>query len=242
MWRDSALCETPAMPDLGFDGLHLYEQMLLLMLDDEKGTFDKRAQVSLTLVAAADAELFLSGRLGLAPKGSTSVVRVEDPMPTRDPVLDACLEVIATGRRAAPLHAWIPRQSRIRRLRGMAAESLASRGIVRVDEHAVLGIFPTRRYPEVEGGPEADLIAALETAVFTDTDDVDRRVRLLVSLADANGILRRRYGRARMRERSRRIEQLTSEIAIGAALKRAIDEVNATLASVATTSAVAAGS
>jgi hypothetical protein len=230
------------MPDLRFDGLHLYEQMLLLMLDDEKGTFDKRAQVSLTLVAAADADLFLSGRLGLVPTGSTSVVRVEDPTPTHDPVLDACMEVIAAGRRPAPLHAWIPRQSRIRRLRGMAAESLASRGIVRVDEHAVLGIFPTRRYPEVGGSPEADLIAALETAVFTDTDDIDRRVRLLVSLADANGILRRRYGRARMRERSRRIEQLTSETAIGAALKRAIDEVNATLASVATTSAVAAGS
>ena len=207
--------------------LRLYEQLLLLALHDEKGTL-QRPSADLAVAAAAMTDLIRTGRVSVEDSNK-ALVDVTDPSPTGDRVLDECLDKIRAGKRRASLKTWIERLSRIKDLRHAAAGRLVDRGIVRVEEKSTLGLFSSTRYPEVDPVPEEQLVARLREAIFTDSVDVDGRTCLLVSLANATNLLDRVFDAKKIRRRKERIELLADDESIGAATKRALDALNASV-------------
>ncbi len=208
--------------------LFLHEEILLLALHDQRGTIINE-NYNYAMAGAALAELLLSHRIGLAPQGRKQLVTLVSDQPLGDPVLDECLEKVATAKRPGTLESWVERFTAIGQLHHRVAQQLCRRGILRADEDKVLLIFTRRTYPEIDHEPEQEIIARLHAAIFTDTTDIDPRTVALVSLAQQSGLLRTLFGKQELKAREVRLKQLTSGELTGQATKAAIEAMQAAI-------------
>jgi hypothetical protein len=67
----------------------------------------------------------------------------------------------------------------------------------------------------------------MEEAIFTDTPNVEARTAILISLANATGLLKPVFDRKRLKARKDRIEELTSGEFAGAAAQAAVQAATA---------------
>lgn len=206
--------------------LRLYEEILLLELDDEKGTSSCGSMYAQAMGGAVVAELMLEGRIRLG-EDKKRRVEVIDQKPVGDPLLDAVLADMAAAKKPKQGSEWVAKVAGKGKLKAEVAGRLVAAGVLRQEEAKVLGIFPTAHYPARDPGPEREVRARLYRAVCTDTQDVDARTIVLVALADAGGLLSRVIEKPRLKERKERIKAITSGHAVRAVTQEAIDAVRA---------------
>ncbi len=200
--------------------LHLYEEILLLALRDEEGTFST-GFVEFAVAGAVLAELLLDERIFIAdPK--RNLIDHRHPAPTGDPVMDECLEKVTSATRRARLSNWVSRLSNIPKLKQKVAARLCERGIIEADEDKVLFIFPRKIYPEINPEPEREIIQRLKNALADDKKDLDPRTVILISIADGTGLLGQNLGEKVVREKKKRIEKIVSGEATGSATRDVI--------------------
>ncbi len=208
--------------------LYLHEEIMLLVLRDEQGTIEFGAWYNQAVGAAVLSELLLAERIEVEV-GKKRMVNVLDDRPLGEPVIDACLEKIATAKRRASATNWVSRFGNLKQLKHRVAQGLCRRGILRADEDKVLLLFSRRIYPELNPGPERQLIGCLRQAIFSDVEPDDIRTVVLVSLANACDLLKYTFDKKQLKGRSKRIEQLSNGDLIGSAAKEAIQAVQAAL-------------
>jgi len=219
--------------------LSLSEEVLLLALRDREGTVKAGSFYTYALGAAILADLLLSGRIRTAER--KNLVTLVDSRPLGDPLLDEALARIASAGRRASLRAWLSRFARIRRLKDRLAQQLCRRGILRADEDKVLLLFTRKIYPEIDPGPERELIDRLRRAVRSADDGVDARTAVLIALARHAEILRPVFSKEEWKQRKPRIEKIARGEAIGKATAEAIQAAQAAVIVAATLPAVLAG-
>ena len=219
------------------NNLALHEEIVLLALEDRKGTF-QWSMAGPVLGAAVFADLVLRGRVEVPDDGRDPLVELLDDEPLGNPVLDEALERIATASRRARLSHWITRFGNRRGLAQEIARELCRRGILREDEKSVLVFFRQKVFPEVNPVPERHLVARLEKAIFAD-GPVDDRTAVLISLAHTSNVLRFAIAPDRLKKRKKRIEAVAAGNEIGAAAKKLVD---AAVVMLVTTSAIASTS
>ncbi len=206
--------------------LRLYEEILLLELDDEKGTSGSSSMYAQAMGGAVIAELMLEGRIRLA-EDKKRRVEVIDRTPVGDPLLDAMLGEMTAAKKPKQGSEWVAKVAGKSKLKAEVADRLVAAGVLRQEEAKILGIFPTTHYPARDAGPEREVRARLTRAICTDTQDVDARTIVLVALADAGGLLPRVIEKPRLKERRARIKAITSGEAVRAVTQEAIDAVRA---------------
>lgn len=206
--------------------LHLYEEITLLALREEAGTVIGSSTYPYAVAGALAAELLLAGRIRVEDSKKHLVEIVSDAR-LDDPLLDECLQRIKTATRRAKLRDWVSRFSRIKNLKGRAAGSLCRRGILHVEEQAVLLIFRQKIYPEMDPRPEREIIGRLRKAIFNDTRQVDASTVVLIALAQSAELLGAHFQRGELRARKGRIKELTSGNVAGKATKEAIQAMQA---------------
>lgn len=204
------------------DTLHLYEEITLLALREQAGTVVGSSTFPYAVAGALAAELLLAGRIRVA-EGNKQLVELVSDVRLDDPLLDECLQRIKTATRRAKLRDWVSRFARLKNLKGRAAGSLCRRGILRVEEQAVLMIFRQKIYPEIDPKPEREIVARLRKAIFTDTRQVDAATVVLVALARSAELLGAHFPRGELKVRKTRIKELTSGNLAGKATKEAIE-------------------
>ena len=204
--------------------LYLHEEILLLALRDKKGTLIR--DCSLPIGGAILAELLLAKRIAVTDD-KKKLVDLISPKPLGEPVIDDGLGRIETARRRASLETWVTRFGGLKNLRHRAAEGLCKRGVLRADKDKILLIFTRKIYPELNPGPERELIERLRKAVFTDTRKVDPRTVVLLSLANTAELLKIPFERKKLNSRKRRIKELTSGNLLGKATKEAVQAAQA---------------
>ena len=96
-----------------------------------------------------------------------------------------------------------------------------------MDEKTILLLFTQRIYPEINAEPEREIINRLHITIFTDTDDIDARTIVLLSLAKSANILTVIFGKKEIKQRKKRIEQIVNGDIAGKATKEAIDAMQA---------------
>ncbi len=205
--------------------LHLYQELTLLALRDDEGTvsIENLAQI---LAGALLAELLLKKRITLS-EDQKRMVDLIDQQPTGDPILDECLDKLASAKRRAHLQTWVGRFASIKKLHHRAARSLCDLGILKQDSDKVLLIFNRTIYPEVNPQPEQQILQRLEQAIFTSKSDLSVEDVTLVSLAHASSLLTRIYGRKRLKPQRERIKQIIEGEAIGKATQEVIAAIQA---------------
>lgn len=208
-------------------GLHLHEEIMLLALRDEEGTIPMQASMYQYAIGGAIlSELLLAQRLTVEETKKKLVSLVSDK-PIGEPVLDECLEKVATARRRASAQTWVQRFARIKHLKHRLAQGLCERRILRADEDTVLLIFRRKIYPEINPQPERRLIERLRRAIFGESRQVDPRVAILVSLAKSADLLRIPFDRKELKRRKQRIEQLSQGQLVGKATREAVEAARA---------------
>jgi len=210
------------------DRLPLHEETLLLALRDDKGTIAPGTMYQQALAGALLAELMLQHRIDIDESGRKPLARVINPKPVGAPLLDECLEKVAASKPKRLDH-WVSKFSGINRLKHRVAERLCDRGILHEEEGTILLLFTRRTYPETDPRPEQEIVERLRRTIFGDGRDVDPRTVVLLSLADAAGILRVVFDKKELKARKARIEQVVNGEVMGKAAKEAIQAVQAAI-------------
>ena len=205
------------------DGLWLHEEILLMALNDKSGKVDVTSWYAYAIGGALLTELVLASRVRLETEGKQSNVRLSDPQPLGEPVLDECLEKIEhDGRSRRPDH-WVSIFANLKELKHRIAAGLCDRGILRMDKDKILGLFERRLYPEVNPEPERAMITRLRRAIFTDQENVDARTIVLIGLTEGSGLLQSAFDKKQLKSRRSRIEGMIKGDIAGAATREALE-------------------
>lgn len=205
--------------------LQLYEEILLLALKEEKGTFHWKTYRP-ALGAGLIAELLLRKRVEIEDS-KRKLVTVIDSSATGDAVLDRFLGEIQNSSRRRKLGHWVSLVQRKTEWSHDIAKALCRKGILREEEDRVLALFRRRTYPEVDPRPERELIARMRKAIFGSSRTVDPRTVILISLAKSADLLTVAFEKQDLKERKARIKQLVDGELLGRASQEAVDATNA---------------
>jgi hypothetical protein len=200
--------------------LRLHEEITLLAIRDEKGTFATNF-VEHAVAGAVLAELLLEGRIDVEDT-RRKLVKLRSHRPTGAPIIDECFASMKAAKRRASLNTWVGRLAGTKGLRHKVARQLCRRGILRYDEDKILLLFRRKLYPEVDPKPEREIVERLRNAIFGGSREVDPRTAILVSLAGSSELLNEPFGRREIKARKKRIEQIVNGEVIGKATKEVI--------------------
>ncbi|MGH4018528.1 MAG: GOLPH3/VPS74 family protein [Pseudonocardiaceae bacterium] len=157
--------------------LLLAEELLLLALDDEKGSsWNSRLEFGL-----AGALLVDLGRVG-ALRSEGKELHLVDAAAPEHPLLVRAYDVIAGSGKPRSAKAWLSRlPRRLKPITGTVATGLVERGVLSEQRRKVLGVFPSTRFPQADPGPERLLRDRL-TAVLDGQRRPEERDALLFGL------------------------------------------------------------
>ena len=209
------------------DDLFLYEEIMLLALKDEEGTIASGTMYNYAVGGAVIAELLLSQSLTVDQSKKKKLVSVINSELLNDSLIDEWLMKMSSAKRRKTLQDWVSRVANTKDLKHRIALQLCQRGILKMDEKTILLLFTQRIYPEINPEPEREIINRLHSTIFTDTDDIDARTIVLLSLAKSANILPVIFGKKEIKQRKKRIEQIVNGDIAGKATKEAIDAMQA---------------
>jgi hypothetical protein len=212
---------------LSSNNLFLHQEVMLLALRDEEGTIETGSLYQYAIGGAVIAELLLNERIKIEKVRRKELVTLLSSTPLGDPLLDQCLEKIASAKRRAVVQTWVSKFAGIKNLKHLIATELCKKGILKADEDKVLLIFTRKIYPEINPVPEQQLIERVRNAIFTDTEDIDPRTVVLLSLAHNAGLLRANFNKKELKAHKKRIEKIVNGEIAGKATKQAIDAMQA---------------
>ncbi len=212
--------------------LTLYEEMLLLALDDRKGTTGMSAWHTTAMGGVILAELVLMGKLHIGTD-KKKMVDAEPGAQVDDPLLSECLRLVQDAKRRKRGSEWVAKFAGLKDLRNRAARGLVSKGVLNESNDKVLGIFPRTIFPTRDGGPEQALVARLTDAVMGDSDRIDPRTMVVVAVANATALLEKAIPKKDLKGRKARLKQLSEGQLAAGATGEALQAVQAAQAAVA---------
>jgi hypothetical protein len=202
--------------------LFLYEEIMLLALKDEEGTIASGTMYNYAVGGAIIAELLLNQSIVVDQSKRRKLVSVINPELFNDSLIDECIIKMSSAKRRKTLQDWVSRIATTKDLKHRIALQLCQRGILKMDKKTILLLFTQRIYPEINPEPEREIINRLHNTIFTDTDDIDPRTIVLLSLAKSANILPVIFGKKEIKKRKKRIEQIVNGDIAGKATKEAI--------------------
>ncbi|WP_354644054.1 GOLPH3/VPS74 family protein [Kitasatospora camelliae] len=215
----------------------LSEEIMLLSLDDVSGTAKDRLTVGWPVVGGILLDLALRGRITV----TNGVLAIADLTPTGEALLDGRLEMLAAwipSKRKPKVGDWMMKDQQ--KAVAAAVESLCRRGLVAEERHKLLGLFPVKRYPEVDGSVERELRARLKAVVQAGAHP-DERTAGLIALLHGSGLHRLAFPGVPGREVKPRMAEIAAGQWADGALREAIQAAQAAILA-ATTAAVVAAS
>ncbi len=207
--------------------LHLYQEITLLALHDDKGTV-ANTFLAQALAGAIASELIYKKRISIT-NDKKRFVDLLDSSPTGDAILDECIEKLSTAKRRARLQTWVSRFAASKRLHHRAAESLCDLGVLKKTTGKVLFIFNRTIYPELDPKPERKIIQRLERAIFNAPAKLSVEDTLLVALANAAGLLNQHFDKKRIKTQKAHIKSITEGQLAAQATREAIEAIQAAI-------------
>ena len=211
--------------------LKLAEELLLLALNDEKGTVLMAGSMALPyglagalLIELVDAGLVrIEGKnLVAAPAGAA-----------RDEVLDEVLGLIRASAKTRDLKHWVGKIGRSAgKIRGKLADRLVDKRILQKEDHRVLLIFPTKRYPQTNPMPEYGIRERVRQALRGMTPP-DERTAALISLVHACELTGTLFDKGERREAKKRAKEISASQPVGSVVARVIEAAKAAVVAAA---------
>jgi hypothetical protein len=212
--------------------LGLAEELLLLALNERKGTVLVSASLALPYGLAGAALVELAGA-GLVRVDEKKLIAAEGGS-ARDVVLDGILEMMRSSKRVRSAEHWVGRIGRSsRKLKETLLDRLVQKGILESEEGRLLWIFTTHHYPEADSRPELEIRERVRSAVLGGALP-DERTSALIALVHACDLVGEIFPKEERREAKKRAKQIAESQAIGSAVAAAVDAVKTAVVLAAT--------
>jgi golgi phosphoprotein 3 len=186
--------------------LTMLEEVVLLAVDEVSGNLRSTNEfgTQYALGGAVFFDLALAGKIDT----DTETIRIVDRTPTGNATLDRVLRAMAEHPELTTVRQWIEEIFRRRQdLEGEALQSLITKGILRHEKSKRLWIIDIERFPLVNNRPQLNVKTRLANAILTD-DIPDTRDIMLVSIAEACGLLGFVLSETQLIARQKRIQML----------------------------------
>lgn len=186
--------------------LTMLEEIVLLSIDEQTGNLRSAPEfgTAYALVGAAFFDLALARKIDT----DTEDLHILDTSPTGNFALDQICTHMAERPDLKTVRAWIEEIFRLHRdLESEALTSLIDRGILRHEKSKLLWIIDVQRFPMVDNKPQQHVTLRLAQAILSD-EIPDTRDIMLVSIAQACGLLEFVLSDSTLRLRSQRIQTL----------------------------------
>lgn len=208
--------------------LRFTEEIMLLLLDDEDGSFARVSDrlVRYALGGGALMELALEDRIDTDLNKLTLV----DSTPLQDSLLDPMLSAIAATTQTHDTRYWLEYAAeRADDIREGSLRRLVQKGILAREDERFLWVFRSRRYPAIDGKAELEVKLRIMEVLFSDKIPDPRDV-VIICLADACGIFEKLLANRELDRATGRIEQVRKLDLIGQEVTKAIWDIEASLA------------
>ncbi len=186
--------------------LTMLEEVVLLAVDETSGGLRSSREFSTAyaLVGAVFFDLALAGKIDT----DTEAIRIVDRTPTGNATLDRVLDAMAGHPQISTVRQWIEEMFERRHdFGGEALRSLIVQGILCHEKTKRLWLIDVERFPLVNNRPQQHVKTRLTDAILTDRIP-DTRDIMLVSIAEACGLLGFVLSDAQLCARRQRIETL----------------------------------
>jgi Golgi phosphoprotein 3 len=203
--------------------LGFVEEIVLLQLDDRRGSFIDLPQSAADVVIAGAALM----ELALANRVDTDLERliVVDAGPTGDDILDAVLaRLTASSDELTSAGAVALVTLDARKFQEKALQRLVAKGVLRQTDGRWLWVFHTRRYPVLDDREQREVKTRLRQVLLTD-EIPDPRDVVLICLIEACGLLGLVLTPDEIARTGPRVETLARLDLIGQAVTRAVAEI-----------------
>jgi len=214
--------------------LTFYEEIMVLLLHDENGTFLPVSEHTLNraLTGAVLMDLAFANRIDTDPERLVVI----DPTPTGDHLLDRTLARITGEKADTDSRAWIETLSaeeasanQDATIRTAALEKLVERGVLERREEKFLWVFRSRRYPTIDGKVEQEAKKRIADVLFTD-EIPDPRDVALICLVDSCKILQTIFSKREIDRVEPRLNQIRKMDLIGREMATAIADIERAIA------------
>ena len=212
--------------------LSLAEELLLLSLNDEKGSVMFTAATGLAFGLAGAVLMELAARESIKVEGKNLVVT--NPRDTGDAILDECLGVLRGAAKTQTVQSWVSQLGDRKSIQQGYLDRLVEKHILRREGHRILWVFPSTRFPASNPLEELEVRKRLRAIALTENAP-DLPTLHLVSLVQACELLGEVFpDRDERKKAKNRFTALAKEEVYG---KAVADQVAAVLACVAACSA-----
>lgn len=214
---------TPKKPEKQRLSFNIPEKLLILSIDDDKGTLavPEKSALGFGLAGALLAELALSNKIQL--QGGRLVL--SDPTPAGEAVLDETLLEISAEKKPRKLSRWIDTIGSKRVIRRVA-EILAERNVIRIEKKRYLWIIPYEIYPQVDASAKYWIKQHLRSVVLAGEKAEAPDVALL-SLLKACDMLRLLFTRDERKYASKKVDDFVRGEVFGEAVAELLAEIEA---------------
>lgn len=185
--------------------LCLHHELALLILDDTKGTF-VGTMVPHGLAGAMLSELLVQGLINVS-EDKDKIVSVVSGQPTGDALLDEAVSKITASPKPYGLQHWVMQLAHLKNLSERIAVQLSELGVLKQAEDKVLWLFTRKIWPELDGSYENALRARMAEAMFAGIDP-DERTAVLITLANATGVLQANFPTVELRQHAARTKEI----------------------------------
>jgi hypothetical protein len=203
--------------------LNLVDKLLLLALDDEKGTFvSEPFALTYGLAGAILLELSLKECIKIVDKK----VVVNNFRRIDDPLLDSYLQLLMNSKKERSLKFWIQKfGNKERAIKKEILDKLILKGILDKREQKILWVFNNDKFPTVNAKPENILRKRLyEIIEFNKKPTLDEL--MLISLIDTCDLNRIVYGKDRAKRCKDSIKTIIVDAKNSSAISATIKEVH----------------
>ncbi len=213
--------------------LDLLEEFLLIALDDDKGGFViGSTALHYGFGGAVLLELALRNKIEI---DGEKVILKDDCMET-EPALNKAIEMLDEGE-TRKVKYWIETfAKKAGDFKEDTLQRLINKGILSKEEHKILWIIPTQKYPTHNMNPEMKVRERLEDVVQRGKKAEPRDVMLL-SLIDATDLTKEAFRKAEDYKKIKaRLSEVTKDVKISAAINKSLREIQtAIMVAIATT-------
>jgi hypothetical protein len=189
--------------------LLLAEELLLLVLDDEKGHNTAQGADS-GLAGALLLDLAAGGWIDAADDKLIPAVPPPSGQAPAEVLADALAAIQAEAKPRDAKH-WVRKlPNELRPIKGRVATRLVERGVLSEQRRKVLGLVSVERYSEADPEPERALRERLR-AELTGTGDVSPRTALLVPLLRAYNLVAKLVAKDERKAANRRAKDIAED-------------------------------
>ncbi len=209
--------------------LSLIDKLVLLALDDEKGTFVSDSMAfGYSIAGAVLFELSIKERIEIVE----NKVKIINKEKLNDETLDYCLEIISDTKKERNVNHWIEMiGNKEGSLRKKALNKLISLGILEEKENKILWIFTDRKYPTKNEIPEKNIRQRLNNIIINDSKAGMDEI-MIISLADSCGLNKEVYGKEVAKKNDNKIKSIIKAYQFADTTGKLIKELHDTIIAV----------